>query len=175
MPNDKTLREAYGWLQAGQPRLVALAKKYPDAKIRWTQAPTRAELAAKLLAEGKSRLEEKGGQYAGLMQMKGVLERWPDVPAAAEAKKLLLEYDDKPEKPWEKDDLAEQRRFLIASARALTGYATGPLDAHYLKQRPDMLRQAMKFWKEIADDQPDAAVGKEAKKRIAELEKELAE
>ena len=58
------------------------------------------------------------------MQMKGVLERWPDVPAAAEAKKLLLEYDDKTEKPWEKDDIAEQRRFLIASARALTGYAT---------------------------------------------------
>ena len=175
IPNDKTLREAYQWLQAGQPRLLALAKKYPDAKIRWTQAPTRAELAAKLLAEGKGRLAEKGGQYAGLMQMKGVLERWPDVPAAAEAKKLLLEYDDKAEKPWEKDDLAEQRRFLIASARALTAYATGPLDAQYVKQRPDMLRQAMKFWKEIADDQPDAAVGKEAKKRIGELEKELGE
>jgi hypothetical protein len=33
----------------------------------------------------------------------------------------------------------------------------------------------MKFWKEIADDQPEAAVGKEAKRRIAELEKALGE
>ena len=29
IPNDKTLREAYRWLQAGQPRLVALAEEVP--------------------------------------------------------------------------------------------------------------------------------------------------
>ena len=175
IPNDKTLREAYRWLQAGQPRLVALAKKYPTSRIPRTRPTTRADLAADLLAEGKKRLGEKGGQYAGLMQMKGVLDRWPDVPSATEAKKLLLEYDAKAEKPWEKDDLAEQRRFLIASAKALTGYGTGPLDAQYVKQRPDMLKKAIQLWQQIADDQPDADIGKEAKKRIAELEKKLAE
>ena len=38
-----------------------------------------------------------------------------------------------------------------------------------------MLRQAVKMWRQVADDQPDAPAGKEAKKRIAELEKELGE
>ena len=174
IPNDKTLREAYRWLQAGQPRLQALAKKHPASRIGASQETTRAALAANLLAEGKKRLGEKGGQYAGLMQLKGVLDRWPDVPSATEAKKILLEYEDKPEKPWEKDDLAEQRRFLIASAKAITGYGTGPLDAQYVKQRPAMLEQAIKLWEQIANDQPDADIGKEAKKRIAELEKKLA-
>ena len=50
------------------------------------------------------------------MLLKGVLERWPDLAEAKEAEKLLLEYDAKPEKPWEADDLAEQRRYLIAGA-----------------------------------------------------------
>ena len=175
IPNDKTLREAFRWLQAGQPRLIALAKKYPASRIGTSQETTRTALAANLLSEGKKRLGEKGGPYAGLMQLKGVLDRWPDVPSATEAKKILLEYEDKAEKPWEKDDLAEQRRFLIASAKALTRYGTGPLDAQYVKQRPDMLRQAIKLWEQIASDQPDADIGKEAKRRIAELEKKLEE
>ncbi len=175
IPNDKTLREAFRWLQAGQPRLVALAKKYPTARIPAVQATTRTALASNLLAEGKKRLAEKGGTYAGLMQLKGVLDRWPDVPSATAAKQILLEYDDKTEKPWERDDLAEQRRFLIASARALTAYATGPLDPRYAKQKPDMLRKAIELWGQIASDQPDAAIGKEAKKRLAELEKLLEE
>ena len=37
------------------------------------------------------------------------------------------------------------------------------------------MRDAVKMWGQIADDQPDAPVGKEAKKRIAELEKQLRE
>ena len=65
--------------------------------------------------------------------------------------------------------------FLIASAKSLTAYATGPLDGQYVKQRPDMLKQAIKMWEQIAGDQPDAAIGKEAKKRIGELEKKLGE
>ena len=37
---------------------------------------------------------------------------------------ILTEYDSRNERPWEADDLAEQKRFLLAQARSLDRYAT---------------------------------------------------
>jgi len=50
------------------------------------------------------------------MQLKGCMVRWQGLPAADEAKKILLDYDARQDRPWEEDDKAEQRRFLIAKA-----------------------------------------------------------
>ena len=109
--------------------------------------------------------------YSGLMQIKGVLERWPDLGSARDAQKLLEEYEAKPEKPWEAADLAEQRLFLTAQARALDGYASGPLPPMYAKMRADMAEAALQLWQKVLADSPDSPAGKEAKKRIPELEK----
>ena len=99
------------------------------------------------------------------------MNRWPDLPAADEAKKILLDYDGKKEHPWEADDIAEQRRFLIAQARSLDAYATGDFPPQYAKERPGAAKQAMGLWQKVLDDGVDADACREAKKRIPALEK----
>jgi hypothetical protein len=173
MPSSRLILEALRWLDEGAPRRRELAKRYPASRVNGDAAPGRAEAADALLAEGKKRLEDRATLYTGLMQLKGVLERWPDLPAAEEAKKVLLEHEGRKERPWEAEDIAEQRRFLVARARALDAYASGDLPAVYAKMRPDMLRSAIKLWQQVEADSPDSAAGREAKKRIPELEKLL--
>jgi hypothetical protein len=105
------------------------------------------------------------------MLVKGVFERWPDLPASDEAKKILLAYEDKKDRPWEADDVAEQRRFLIARARSVDAYASGDLPAQYIKGRPQYAKQAIELWKQVVADAPDSEAGREGRKRIPELEK----
>ncbi|HEY7313520.1 MAG TPA: hypothetical protein VH643_29485 [Gemmataceae bacterium] len=171
VPSEKVLLEAFRWLdeRAAQRRLEA--KRHPASRVEGDAVVTRDEQAKALLAEAKKRLEKPETLYSGLMQMQGCMQRWPDLQAGAEAKKILLEYDGRKERPWEADDLAEQRRFLVARARALDAYASGDLPPQYAKERPDAAREAIRLWKQVLNDGPDTAPGREAKKRIAALEK----
>ena len=105
------------------------------------------------------------------MLLKGSLERWPDAAAADEAKKILADYEGRPERPWEAEDIAEQRKYLIAQARALDAYASGDLPSQYAKMRPDMAKSALDLWQKVLADGVDADACAEAKKRIPALEK----
>jgi dienelactone hydrolase len=171
MPSEKVLAEAFRWLdeRAAQRRLEA--KRHPASRMDGEATPSRKQQAKALFAEAKKRLEQPKTLYSGLMQLQGCMQRWPDLEAGAEAKKILLEYDARPEKPWEQEDIAEQRRFLIAQARALDAYASGDLPSQYAKMRSDMARQAMQLWQKVLADRPDSEAGREAKKRIPALEK----
>jgi len=172
VPKDEVLQEAVRFLDQTAAQRNDLAKRFPASRAGATD-PGREGAAKLLLAEGKQRLAMKGQVYAGLMQFKGVLERWPDLPAAKEAEKVLLEYDNRKEKPWEVEDIAEQRRFLIAEARSLDAYASGDLPAQYAKDRAGMLKKALELWQLVQQDSPDSPAGKEAAKRIPALEKML--
>jgi pimeloyl-ACP methyl ester carboxylesterase len=173
MPDEKNLTGPVNWLEEGLAKRRALAVKYPSARLLASDDVSRSALAKALIVEGRKRLKTKGTLYAGLMQIKGVMERWPDLEVGKEAQKLLEEYDEKPEKPWEADDLAEQRQYLAAQARALDRYACGPLDKQYVKMRDTWLRQAVQLWQKVLADSQEGSAGKEAKKRIGELEKLL--
>lgn len=163
------LPEAFQWLEEGVGKRREFAKLYPAS--RSLAAPTREKSADLLLKEGKERLTAKETVYTGLMQLKGCLERWSDLPAAAEAKQVLLEYDGKAKKPWEDEDIAEQLRYVVATARGLSGYATGPLPEQYAKQRPDMAKEALKLWAIILEESSDEKVLEDAKTRVPELVK----
>jgi predicted esterase len=172
IPGEKTQTEALKWLEDGLAKRQSLTKDWPASRYA---AGSREAAAKALLAEGRKRMEKDKSVYAGLMQVKGVSARWPDLAAGKQALKILKEYDDKKEKPWEADDLAEQRRFMMASAKGLDRYATGPLAQQYQKDKPKMLKAAIAMYKELAADNPDSEMGKEAKKRLAVLEKLLDE
>src|SRR5262245_26898641 len=116
VPGGKSLVEVLRWLEEGLDARRALAKKYPASRM--AESMSRDAWAAALLTEAKGRLKQPASLYSGLMQIKGIADRWPDVPATREAQKLLEEYDGRTERPWEADDVAEQRRFLIAKARS---------------------------------------------------------
>jgi hypothetical protein len=137
--------------------------------------PTRTQAADALLKEAQQRLKKPATLYSGLMQMQGVAARWPDLPAAAAARETLQEYDARQDRPWEMDDLAEQRRALAAEARATDRYASGPLPQQYAAERGPMAGRALELWRQVLADSPDSPAGKEARQRIAELESLIAE
>jgi len=167
----KNLGEAFRWLDEAASARHEAARKYTSMQIAGNATPSREEQAKALLAEGKKRLAKRETLYAGLMQLQGCMRRWPDLPAAAEAKAILLEYESRKEKPWEAEDVAEQRRFVIARAKALDAYASGDLPREYAKMRAEMVRQAIELWKQVADDGPDTPAGRDALQRIRALEK----
>jgi hypothetical protein len=109
------------------------------------------------------------------MQLQGLATRWPDLPPAVAARKLLAEYDARSDRPWERDDLAEQRRFLVAESRALDHYGSSSFPPQYAKEQPEVLRKAIELWQLVRDDSPDSPAGKEAAQRIPELERKLNE
>lgn len=162
IPGEKVLGEALTWMEDGAKARAALAKKHPASRFSVTDRDRQAQA---LFDEGTVRMKEPKSFYAGLMQLKGVLDRWPDTAVGTKAKEVLLAEQEKPERPWEKDDLAEQRRFVGAQARALEAYAMGDLPAVYEKQRKAMLGRAVELYEQLGDA--------ESKKRIEAIRKKL--
>jgi hypothetical protein len=173
IPSEQTLAEAYQWLEEGLAARRDRVQRYPAMRVDGDAAPARAEQAKALLAEGQKRLQARETLYSGLMQMKGCMVRWDGLPAAAEAKKILLEHDARPDRPWEAEDIAEQRLFLIAQARTLDAYVSGPLAQPYVKMRGDMVKQALQLWDQVLKDGQDARAVEEARQRIPALQKLL--
>lgn len=171
IPDARTFQAALEWLDAGAADRRKLAQRFPASRLNGDQSPTRQEQAQALLSEAESRLKDRKTVFSGLMQLQGVMNRWPDLAEAESAKRTLLEYESKQDKPWEADDIAEQRKFLIARARALDGYASGKLPDQYVKQRPDMAAAAIELWKVIVEDGADAKAAAEGKRRIPALQK----
>ncbi|MBS0203426.1 MAG: hypothetical protein JSS49_11040 [Planctomycetes bacterium] len=175
IPDAKPFQAALEWLDAAVAQRRKLAQQHPTSRVAADQAPSREEQAKLLLAEGESRIKDRKTIYSGLMQLQGVMTRWPDLAAAESAKRILLEYEGRREKPWEADDIAEQRKFLVARARALDGYASGKLPDQYAKQRSDMLKAAIELWETIVEDGQDAKAAAEGKRRIPALRQLLQE
>lgn len=171
IPDGKAFGPILEWLDKGAAGRRELAMKHPASRVAGDRAPTREELAKELLAEGQARIKNRATIYSGLMQLQGVMTRWPDLPAADEAKRILLDYDSRNDKPWEMDDIAEQRKFLIARARGLDAYGSGDLPEQYQQQRPNMLKAAIGLWQQVLEDGQDADAVAEAKRRIPELTK----
>jgi poly(3-hydroxybutyrate) depolymerase len=171
IPDSQAAATVLKWLDEGAADRRRAARQWPAMRIAASDVPSRVEWADALLKEAQQRLQKPATLYSGLMQLQGLSTRWADAAAAATARKLLAEYDSRTDRPWEQDDLAEQRRFLIAQARAVDRYGTGTLPPQYEKQRGDMIRGALELWQKVRDDAPDSPAGKEAAQRIGELQR----
>lgn len=175
IPSADTLGDVFKWLEGGVAARRKLTKAWPASCVPDDDVPPRQESAKALLSEARKRLEKPDTLYSGLMLLQGVSARWADLPEGAAAKRTLQEYEARPDHPWEQDDIAEQRKFLVARARAIDAYGSGPLPQQYANQRTDMLQAAVRLWQQIIDDQPDSPAGKEGAKRIPVLNKLLEE
>ena len=174
IPSDGTLGEALAWLEQGLDARRKLAETYPAIRIPADQAPDRRQWSAALLAEAQQRLPSRRTTFSGLVQLKGIMARWPETPAAGRAKQILQRYAGLRQRPWAKTDLDEQRVWRVAEAQALSDYATGSLTGPYAEKRPEWARAAIERWQDILRRNPNAALRKEANERIASLEKLLA-
>lgn len=170
IPGSKEMTEVVSWLEEDLKRRQDLAKTYPASRAS-VPAPTRDALATALLDEGKARIKDPEQLYPGLMVIKGVMERFEGMPAAAEAKKMLLEYDAKDDKPWELKETNERRRLILATARALSEYVSGPLPKEYEKERLPRAKEALQLWQFIEKDGAGTKAAVEAGERIPALRK----
>lgn len=171
IPSGKTLDEAFAWLEDGLKDRQALARRFPASRI--SDAPSRSEWARQLFAEAESRLKSKELFYSGLTQLMGIRVRWNDLPESDKALVILKKLDAADHRPWEAVDVASQRRYLIAQARALDAYASGPLPKQYHDQKIGMLHAAIRLWSQVvADGQNEDAVA-EGTRRIPLLKSML--
>ncbi len=175
IPSAGFIDQAVAWLDEGLKTRRELARNYPASRAAVARGdaplPDRATTAASLLAEAKLRLERPATAYSGLMLAKGVLERWPDLAAAREARALLVRAEEGGVPGWEEADIAHQRKFLIARARGVSDYASGELPAQYAPQRPAMARAAVELWNLVIEDGQDREAVDEARRRLPDLEK----
>jgi hypothetical protein len=172
VPPAAILAEAVAWLDQGVNARAALAKKAPDSRATPDGAPARDDAAKALFKEGEELLGAKATLYRGLMLIKGVSTRWPDLDTGKTARELLLKFEAKKEKPWEAEDIAELRKQYTAEARALSDYVLNgiPKGSPYEKDRPDIAKQAIELWSALIADAPDSELANEGKKRVGELE-----
>lgn len=170
IPEAKVFTKTWDWLENALPARRQLAEKYPASRIEKETAPSREDFSNALFAEGQKRVADPKTTYSGLMQLQGVMNRWPDLEVSKKAREILLEYESRPDHPWEVDDIAEQRQSLIARARALSDYAMGDLPDQYAQQRKSMLEAALNLWGMVIQDGQDAKAVQEGRKRIPELE-----
>jgi pimeloyl-ACP methyl ester carboxylesterase len=172
LPPAATIAEVVKWLDEDVERRARVAKKAPTSRAAPDGALTSEESAKALFDEAKKQLGDKSAMHRGLMLLKGVAGRYPDLATGTAALKLLQEYDVKKDRPWEDDDLAEQRKQIAAEARGLGDYALNgtPAGSQYEKQKPDIAKRAIDLWGVLIQDNPNSALGKEGKKWVAELE-----
>jgi hypothetical protein len=170
IPPAKELGAALAWLDEGVATRRRLAQQWPAMRLS-AEPPTREAWSNALLAEAKKRIATPATLYSGLMQLQGIDTRWNDLPAAKEAHRLLIAQDDKPDRSWEKEDIDEQRRFLLAEARGLDAYASGDLPKQYEGQRAELAAAALERWRTLLADDAQSPAGQEARKRIPELMK----
>ena len=168
IPNADTFAEAFEWLEAGLLARRKLAKRWSASSLK--DAVSREDWAASLLKEGQERMERRDTFHSGLMQIKAVHVRWNDLPTAKQALEILTKAEQDPDQSWEAEDVAEQRRFLIARARAVDAYGSGPLPKQYERQRESMLKGAIQLWGFVLQDGKNKPAVAEAKRRIPQLE-----
>ncbi|MFP6762062.1 MAG: hypothetical protein VB858_00545 [Planctomycetaceae bacterium] len=171
IPDGNVLQAALGWLEEGLADRRRVSAEWPASSQ--AAALTREERAAALLAEGRLRLKTEQLFYSGLMQIKGVHVRWNDLPQAKMARQILIAAQTDSGLSWEQQDIAEQRRFLIARARAVDAYASGPLPGQYAQQKSSMLKTAVQLWEQVVQDGQDASALAEAARRLPVLRKIL--
>jgi len=169
IPDVRALCEAFRWLEAAAPQRRTLAEQYPSSCLSHGEAVSRDDNARRLFEEAQLRVAKDATRYSGLMQLKGILTRWPDLPQADAAKKILLEHESADIRKWEEDDIAEQRRFLFARAKGLDAYASGPLPKQYENQRSDMASAAIQLWQVVIDDGQDPEMAAHARQRVPKL------
>ena len=171
IPSGRTLDEAFAWLEDGLKDRQALARRFPASRI--SDAPSRSEWAGQLFAEAELRMKSEESLYSGLMQLMGIRVRWNDLPESDKALAILQKLDAADDRPWEAEDIASQRRDMIAQARAVDAYATGPLPKQYEKQKVSMLNAAVRLWSQVVADGQDEDAVAEGASRIPVLKSML--
>lgn len=176
LPSADVLDQAFNWLEAGYKNRRKAAARWPGIRVASQNALSRENWSQALLDEALLRLCSSVDRLSGLEQLEGIATRWPDVAAADQAKRLLDEYEKQEAHDFAADRLLNNRRFVMAEARALDAYASGSLPPVYLERHGGLLRQAIECWSNVlasTEAAPNPQIAEEATQRITALRAQL--
>jgi predicted esterase len=169
-PSAAELDQVFAWLEAGLPQRRLLGSLFPASRL--AHAPTPVEWSSAVLLEGRQRLEMPGREASGLFLLQGVIDRWPGLPAAQVAQKLLDEFDASSPVPWKQLYQEERMRFRYLQARTFDGIVNAPPPPGYPVPHSNLVRIALALWQEVHDLAPaDSPISQEASARLAVLRK----
>ena len=92
IPGQPVLREVYRWLEEGLPQRRELARRWPASREADDVPRDRQAWSEALFEEAQQRLSQPELLFSGLMQLKGVMNRWPDLPSGKKAQAILADY-----------------------------------------------------------------------------------
>jgi len=118
-PENDWIPEMFYWVEQGVFRRKSIASEYPSTRLGAEGSFSREDQATHVFADAKQRLATKTGVYAGLRELEGLQQRWPDLPVAQSAEKMLQEFSAKAERPWEKESSHKKRSIQGVAIHAL--------------------------------------------------------
>lgn len=170
MPPPVVIEDAFKWLELARDVRAGDVKRRIGANL--TGIGAREKQAEGRLEEAQGRLAFPEESAAGLITLAEVIQRWSDAPAADEARVLLSEYDQRPDKPWLADQQRKELKLLNIEADGYERLARSS-EPSLRSQRAALAANAKHRWDQLAL-QGDERQQAEATQRLEELEKWLA-
>lgn len=171
VPPAPVLEEIFLWLDATRLARRSLGVRYPPTRMAEGAVPVPDLWAQGVVEEAKVRLKDAKSRDDGLMQLEGVIRRWKDSPAAAQAEKLLREHNDRDKVTWQSIYEKRQLQFLYREATCLDDYLAGPLPLRDQMRKRDLLQAAVLLWEAVEKHGGDRKEGRQATRRLEELRK----
>ena len=172
MPPPDVVSDALSWLDddAGRRRETAAN----SLSLRIADAPSRYEWAARRLDDAKRLIADSAPASidAATLELRAIVERWPDVPAATTAEIILSELASRADRPWEAIRQAEEAKWLKHQAE---GYDRLAFDGRPAARRTQArsAQHAIRLWNEYRRQAVDPQAIAHARGRIAELSNRL--
>jgi hypothetical protein len=171
IPNASKMDEVFQWVEAGLPERRQLAQAVPASRLVAPLSPEAWSRA--LLMEAGERLQMSPGTTSGLFMLQGIVERWPELPAAKIAEDALAEFDGHAKAHWDQVYRSELLRFRYLQARNFDGILNSPLPQGYPVPRRNLVFIGIDLWDEIHRLAPkNGQIAREAETRLAALKKE---
>lgn len=115
---SSVLAETVLWAEDATEERRELASNFPSSRIGTEVVASREKRAQATLKDAKKRLSNAATFYAGLLQLEGLRQRWPDVAAAMEAERILKGYEQRADRPWQDERRSERSQAFWANELA---------------------------------------------------------
>lgn len=153
MPPPNVFTSVFDWLDEERAARRELARKYPSTRL--ADAPTREEWARRSLQDACDRLQSPEGIPVALHQLQGIVQRWSDLPVAAEAEELLNEHQSRDNRPWEAVWQDRDRKRQMARAAGMEQLALSPSRFVPKPHQAVFAANALRLWQQVREDHPN--------------------
>jgi predicted esterase len=157
IPAPDVLAEVRDWLAEDLKRRQADAKARPGLALAPDEAPGAEKQAKGLLEAAQADLKDPARTWRGTALLQGAVARWGKTDSGEKARKLRDEFLDDPKKAALVQEQGGKEEIIILTAQG-RGF-----------EKMGALQQALKAYRLLAKQHPDAAEGKKAAEEAKRL------